>query len=213
MSRKRVSLASRRQPPCRRRGRRARRSRREGCADRARSATALAAARTEARSSSVKPPSGPTRISAGAGLEGVGRRARRPFRRRNTAAVRLALVEQALERDAARRSRGSRVRPHCSAASIAIASSRSSFTRSAIVRWVITGISRAAPSSVAFSTSQSVCARLTGANASQTSGIALRLAGPALDGRASCASCPPRRSAPAIRPDAPSNTSSSRADA
>ena len=49
--------------------------------------------------------------------------------------------------------------------------SRSSLTRSATVRWVMTGISRAAPSSVAFSTSQSVWARLTGANASQTSGI------------------------------------------
>ena len=94
---------------------------------------------------------------------------------------------------------GSRVRPHCSAASIAIACSRSSLTRSATVRWVMTGISRAAPSSVAFSTSQSVCARFTGAKASQTSGIALRVARAALDGQASFASCRPRRSAPAIR--------------
>ena len=50
-----------------------------------------------------------------------------------------------------------------------------------MVRWVITGISRAAPSSVAFSTSQSVCARLTGANASQTSGMVSASRGLPLD--------------------------------
>ena len=51
------------------------------------------------------------------------------------------------------------------------ARSRSRLSRSTTVRCVVTGISRAAPSSVAFSTSQSIRARLTGANASQTSGI------------------------------------------
>jgi hypothetical protein len=45
-------------------------------------------------------------------------------------------------------------------------------TRSTTVRCVVTGSSRATPSSVAFSISQSVWLRLTGAKASQTSGIA-----------------------------------------
>ena len=164
--------ASRRRPPCTPPARRARRFRREGCAGRARSATALAAARIASRSSSVKPPSGPIRISAGPGRERVGGR----FAARFVGEVKVRVRRRSSSSKLLERHRlGDLRQPRAPALLGRLdrdrSRSRSSFTRSATVRCVITGISRAAPSSVAFSTSQSVCARFTGAKASQTSGM------------------------------------------
>ena len=64
----------------------------------------------------------------------------------------------------------SAVRPHCSAASTMCARIRSRLSLSTMVRCVITGSSRATPSSTAFSTSQSTRPFLTGAKASHRSG-------------------------------------------
>ena len=83
--------------------------------------SAFGAARIAARSSSVKPPSGPVRISRRAGLERATPPARRRLRRRNRACARVALSRNASSGTGSSIS-GRRVRPHCSAASIAIAS-------------------------------------------------------------------------------------------
>ena len=166
---KRVSRANRRPRPCRPPARRVRRFRRAGFAGRAkraprrRAANAFALLLGEAAF-------GPDQDHRGPGPKRLRRRHAAAFVGKIEGARRVPLSRNA--RSGRRFAiSGSCVRPHCSAASIAIASRRSSFTRSAIVRRVITGISRAAPSSVAFSTSQSVCLRFTGAKASQTSGI------------------------------------------
>ncbi len=73
------------------------------------------------------------------------------------------------------RSKGSRTsgtlrRPHCSAASRALAARRSQLTRPTTVCRVITGCSTAQPSSVAFSARKPMRARLIGAKTSQRSG-------------------------------------------
>ena len=61
-------------------------------------------------------------------------------------------------------------RPHCSAASVALALRRSQLTRSTAVKRVNTGLSAETPSSVAFSAMKSMRARLTGAKTSHRSG-------------------------------------------
>ena len=170
--------------------------------------TAPAAARIAARSSSVKPPSGPVRIGRRAGLEG---------RCDRLAAGFVGEIERAVGRvprgscraSPARRSRAARCARIARPPRSRCARSRSSLTRSTIVRCVITGTSRATPSSVAFSTSQSVCARLTGAKAARGPGTSSGVAGPPLDGERHALLAglgDPRR---AIRPTLPSNSSSS----
>ena len=90
--------------------------------------TACGSARIAARSSSLKPPSGPIRIAAGPG------RARSPARRaarlvgEEQRALRRPVAQQRLELERLGRASGSAVRSHCSAASIACARSRSRLT-------------------------------------------------------------------------------------
>ena len=75
-------------------------------------------------------------------------------------------------------------RSHCSAASIAMAVSRSAFIRCVLPRSVRTGSSAATPSSVAFCTTRSVASRFSSANASQRSGSAVCASRPVLDAQA-----------------------------
>ena len=95
-----------------------------------------------ARSSTVKPPSGPMRTAAGAA---------RPFSAASGFAVcrRLVAIDQPPPRIPVADGKlaslrgsstsGTKTRLHCSAASATLARIRSRFTRSAMVRWVITG--------------------------------------------------------------------------
>ena len=113
-------------------------------------------------------------------------RAQRPFRCRKHAKQRVTRTRQRLvaEDEAPlsgpvaehavkaldRRTSGTKVPPHCSAASTAWACSWSCRMRSALVKSVCTGRMRATPSSTAFSTMKSVRAFLIGAKISQRSG-------------------------------------------
>ena len=108
------------------------------------------------RSASSKPPSGPISNASG------------PGRSRPSAASGIALLAALVAEDERARGvpagddalqlfglvarPGTRRMPHCSAASMALARMRSTLTRSATVRRVSTGRSRATPISVAFCT-------------------------------------------------------------
>ena len=78
-------------------------------------------------------------------------------------------IADTTELGAAGAMRGTDSRSHCSAASRAIAASRSGFTRSATARRVSTGWISPMPSSVAFSMLQAMASRFSTASSSRVS--------------------------------------------
>ncbi len=120
--------------------RRWRRSRPAGCAGRATRGLQRDAVRSTSSSAAVKPPSGPT--SSAAGPAGRALVAHPAARSRRPAVARRASRRAGRPAGAARSIRGTVSRSHCSAASMAMARSRSRLTRAALVRAVITGSKR-----------------------------------------------------------------------
>ena len=128
--------------------------------------TARASASSSAR---AKPPSGPARIASGklapASAAAIG--APPPVSSATTSMRPAGQPARSSPSVAGAATSGTDSRSHCSAASVAMEASRSTFTRSIAVWRVNTGTSREAPSSVAFSTIASRRARLIGAKHSQ----------------------------------------------
>ena len=169
-------------PPATTPARRYRRSRPAGCVDQA-----MPALQRDATAARQVPPARSRLRDRPAARAGRRAGAMRGAVLRSMAANRRRSGGQSDSRAASGRgacSSGTVRRSHCSAASIAMAVSRSAFIRCVLPRSVRTGSSAATPSSVAFCTTRSVASRFSSANASQRSGSGCLGSRPVLDAQA-----------------------------